>query len=138
MEDVQQEEEQEEEEAESDDPFASPPPLTSTLTSKRKSVKEQRIEEEDAHIADLDERTEKIGDELLGVVLSRFYKKDGEGRGVRMSRDAVKAVGKYMDTFVREGVARAAWMGEERDDGGVGVLEVEDLEKLAPQLLLDF
>jgi len=136
MSDISHQEGREERGEESDDPFASPPTLTSTL--KRKSdQREQRIEEEDAHIADLDERQERIGDELLGVVLSRFFKRDGDGRGMRMSRDAVKAVGKYMDTFVREGVARAAWKGEERD-AGAGVLEVEDLERLAPQLLLDF
>lgn len=63
---------------------------------------------------------------------------------MRISKGAVKAVGKYMDTFVREGVARGAWAGSERDGlgdeigGGGQVLEVEDLEKLAPQLLLDF
>lgn len=35
-----------------------------------------------------------------------------------MSRDAVRAVGKYVDTFLREGVARAAWAGEEGRRGG--------------------
>jgi hypothetical protein len=82
----------------------------------------------------LDERKEHIPDDLLAVVLSRFFRERGGG-GTRMSRDAVRAVGRYMDTFVREGVARGAWAGEER---GNGVLEVEDLERLAPQLLLDF
>ena len=51
------------------------------------------------------------------------------------------AVGKYMETFVREAMARAAFArieAEELSGTGDGFLEVEDLEKLAPQLLLDF
>ena len=48
-----------------------------------------------------------------------------------------------METFVRETLARAAFARVEADEaagGGEmgGFLEVEDLEKLAPQLLLDF
>lgn len=56
-------------------------------------------------------------------------------------------MGKYIDTFVREALARAAF-GDGRDGDGNGngyngaveggVLEVEALEKLCPQLLLDF
>lgn len=55
---------------------------------------------------------------------------------LRMTKQAVGAVTKYLDTFVREAVARAAWEGIER--GGSGQLDVEDLERLAPQLVLDF
>lgn len=120
----------------SDDPFASQP-RPSTSKSRRPSTTNQariKKEEEDAHAAGLDERKEHIPDDLLAVVLGRFFRERGSG-GTRMSRDAVRAVGRYMDTFVREGVARGAWAGEER---GNGVLEVEDLERLAPQLLLDF
>ncbi|PMD45913.1 hypothetical protein L207DRAFT_551322 [Hyaloscypha variabilis F] len=115
----------------SEDPFASPRPTM----NRRDKRGEERREEEDNHVADLEDRKERIGEELLAVVLSRFFNK--EGGGTRMSRDAVRAVGKYMDTFVREGVARAAFAEVERGKGE-GVLEVEDLERLAPQLLLDF
>jgi hypothetical protein len=140
----------------SDDPFASP--------SQAQSRK--RREAEDVHALELDERKEKIPDDLLAVILSRMFRQEGS----RLSRDAVGAVGKYVDTFLREGVARAAWAGEEgggrsgefafsfsfwggrkimderwgrREEKGDWlmcflVLEVEDLEKLAPQLLLDF
>lgn len=82
-----------------------------------------------------------------------------------MSKDASKAVGRYMETFVREAMARAAFIRAESDaqaggsgDGFLevycpfasfsavhwkilktnGISQVEDLEKLAPQLLLDF
>lgn len=85
----------------SDDPFASQP--------------RARREAEDVHALELDERKEKIPDDLLAVVLSRMFRQEGS----RMSRDAVRAVGKYVDTFLREGVARAAWAGEEgRRNGG--------------------
>ena len=50
-----------------------------------------------------------------------------------------------METFVREAIARAAFERQEpaQPKGTKGMvgddfLEVEDLEKLAPQLLLDF
>lgn len=123
------------EEEDSDDPFASQPRPSTSKSRLPSTTNQARIkEEEDAHAAGLDERKEHIPDDLLAVVLSRFFKERGVG-GTRMSRDAVRAVGRYMDTFVREGVARGAWAGEER---GNGVLEVEDLERLAPQLLLDF
>ncbi|KAH8748517.1 CENP-S associating centromere protein X-domain-containing protein [Hyaloscypha finlandica] len=124
------------EEEDSDDPFASQPRPSTSKSRHPSTTNQARIkeEEEDAHAAGLDERKEHIPDDLLAVVLSRFFRERGGG-GTRMSRDAVRAVGRYMDTFVREGVARGAWAGEER---GNGVLEVEDLERLAPQLLLDF
>jgi hypothetical protein len=125
-------EEQEREEEESDDPFASQP-------RPRTSKSNPQEDREDEHAAELDARKERIPDDLLSVILSRMFKEQGNG-GTRMSKEAVKAVGKYVDTFVREGVARGAWAGEGRGDGdrGGGVLEVSDLEKLAPQLLLDF
>lgn len=55
----------------------------------------------------------------------------------RVKKDACAAIGKYMETFIREGVARCIWAGS-GEEGGGGMLEVEDLEKLAPQLLMDF
>jgi len=73
----------------------------------------------------------------LRKCLHEFFKEDG----TRIGKDASKAVGKYMDTFVREAVARVAFGREEGDGvgGGVGGFwEVEDLEKQAPQMLLDF
>lgn len=90
----------------SDDPFAS--------QSQTQSQSRKRREAEEIHALELDERKEKIPDDLLAVILSRMWKQEG----TRMSRDAVRAVGKYVDTFLREGVARAAWAGEE--GGGRG------------------
>ncbi|KAI9903172.1 hypothetical protein N3K66_002524 [Trichothecium roseum] len=65
--------------------------------------------------------------ELLTRILHEFFAKDA----TRMSRDANAAVGKYVDVFVREAIARTAV--EKKG----GFLEVEDLEKISPQLLLD-
>ncbi|KUI62540.1 Centromere protein X [Cytospora mali] len=77
---------------------------------------------------DDDEEPEKtIPPELLTRILHEFFEKDG----TRITKDANSAVAKYMDIFVKEAIARAA---AERDGG---FFEVEDLEKIAPQLLFD-
>lgn len=60
-----------------------------------------------------------------------------------MSKSASKAIGRYIETFTREAIARAAYgrldaLGQQGSIAGGGWLEVEDLEKLAPQLILDF
>lgn len=80
---------------------------------------EQAVEEE--------EPDKSIPPELLTRLLHEFFAKDA----TRISRDANAAAGKYFDVFVREAIARAA---VEKDGG---FLEVEDLEKVSPQLLLD-
>ncbi|RYO81467.1 hypothetical protein DL766_004055 [Monosporascus sp. MC13-8B] len=77
--------------------------------------------------ADDDEAPETIPPDLLTRLLHEFFEKEG----TRISRDANAAVAKYMDIFVRETIARTAVEKES------GFLEVEDLEKVAPQLLLD-
>lgn len=66
----------------------------------------------------------------------------------RISQEAKAVIGKYMDTFVREAIARSAFGRQENSAedaakelngrGDDGWLEVEDLEKMAPQLVLDF
>lgn len=136
MEDVEEElQSQSQSQIDSSDPFSSQP----HRTTKRKShpdLEPADGSEEEA----LNSRKEKIPDNLLAVLLQQFFKREG----TRMSKSASKAVGKYMDTFVREGLARAAWArdGDGRGGnggmGGGGILEVEDLERLGPQLLMDF
>ncbi|KAK7731813.1 hypothetical protein SLS53_008634 [Cytospora paraplurivora] len=84
--------------------------------------------EEAVELDDDDEEPEKtIPPELLTRILHEFFEKDG----TRITKDANNAVAKYMDIFVKEAIARAA---AERDSG---FFEVEDLEKIAPQLLFD-
>lgn len=85
------------------------------------------VVEEPEEENDEDEDKKTIPPELLTRLLHEFFEKDG----TRISKDANKAVAKYMDVFVREAIARCAV------EKHSGFLEVEDLEKVAPQLLLD-
>ncbi|KAL4795698.1 CENP-S associating centromere protein X-domain-containing protein [Aspergillus venezuelensis] len=56
----------------------------------------------------------------------------------KIAKDANGVVAKYIDVFVREAVARAAFESAEGGANGDGFLEVEDLEKMGPQLAMDF
>ncbi|KAF1811734.1 hypothetical protein P152DRAFT_450007 [Eremomyces bilateralis CBS 781.70] len=74
-------------------------------------------------------------------LLARLIYEGFEDKNMKIGKEALTTTSKYIETFVREAMARAA---QERKDsaedgfGGDGFLQVEDLEKLAPQLLLDF
>ncbi|KAL7819233.1 CENP-S associating centromere protein X domain-containing protein [Trichoderma aethiopicum] len=97
-------------------------PFESSDDDRAGEPKQKRPAEEEAA-----EPEKTIPRALLTRILHEFFTKDA----TRMSRDANAAVGKYVDIFVREAIARTAV--EKRG----GFLEVEDLEKVAPQLLLD-
>ncbi|EKD14797.1 hypothetical protein MBM_07008 [Drepanopeziza brunnea f. sp. 'multigermtubi' MB_m1] len=125
-----------------DDPFSSQPPR-----KKRSRTSKTNANADSSHVRALDEPAEaraSIPTDLINVLLHSFFKQPGS----RITKDANAAVGRYIETFVREGVARAEWAREngwEGDgEGGVnaggngGYLEVEDLERAAPQLILDF
>jgi len=117
-----------------DDPFASSDPEPQADSEGEEAEQEHEMED-----PDIPEIT--IEPELLTRILHEFFSADG---GVRISKDASMAVGKYMHTFVQEAICRAAAENREEAEknGGLGgndmFLEVEDLEKLAGQLLLDF
>ncbi|QPC79358.1 hypothetical protein HYE68_010110 [Fusarium pseudograminearum] len=81
----------------------------------------------EVQVVEEEEPDKTIPAELLTRLLHEFFSKDA----TRISRDANAAAGKYFDVFVREAIARAAVEKE------VGFLEVDDLEKTSPQLLLD-
>jgi hypothetical protein len=74
-------------------------------------------------------------------LLARLLYENFEDPDTQIQKGAMNLVGKYMEIFVREAFARAK---NEREQsvkaGGIsdGFLQVEDLEKLAPQLVLDF
>lgn len=87
----------------------------------------RRDNDDDDEDADEDDPKATIPPELLTRLLHEFFEKDGS----RISKDANEAVAKYMDIFVREAIARAAV------EKNGGFLDVDDLEKIAPQLLLD-
>jgi hypothetical protein len=60
----------------------------------------------------------------------------------KISTDARSLVGKYVEVFVKEAVARCVAEKKERvqrgEEGDGGWLEVEDLERVGGQLVLDF
>lgn len=120
----------EEDDDDDDDPFASEPtPYTKSKSKSRPSNIPGLDDEEE-------QKKEIIPTKLINVILQQFFQNDS----TKIKGDAQKAVARYMEVFVREGIARAVW-GEDRggnEGEGRGVLEVEDLEKLAPQLILDF
>ena len=74
-------------------------------------------------------------------LLARLLYENFEDPNTQIQKGAMNLVGKYMEIFVREAFARAK---QERETsvkaGGIsdGFLQVEDLEKLAPHLVLDF
>ncbi|KAF2396440.1 hypothetical protein EJ06DRAFT_240110 [Trichodelitschia bisporula] len=77
-------------------------------------------------------------------LLARLLRDGFEDEGTKIGAEAMSVVGKYVETFVREAIARAMEerRAAEREAGDMGpdagFLQVEDLEKLAPQLVLDF
>lgn len=124
-------------------------PFESSDDQAEEPKQKRAVEEEPA------EPEKTIPRALLTRILHEFFAKDA----TRMSRDANAAVGKYVDIFVREAIARTA---VEKRGGFLEVsalritsccyimsklllrrqmltvrLKVEDLEKVAPQLLLD-
>lgn len=118
---------------------------------------DDQVDDED----DEDEEPEKgIPPDLLTRILHEFFEKDG----TRITKDANNAMAKYMDIFVKEAIARAAAertggflevsnFPKAGDDATIELVQiqdqdqapnrrfargqVEDLEKIAPQLLLD-
>ncbi|KAF2194522.1 hypothetical protein K469DRAFT_725841 [Zopfia rhizophila CBS 207.26] len=84
---------------------------------------------------------EIVRDPIPPQLLARLLYEGFEDKDMKIQKGAMDLVGKYMEIFVREAMARAQF---ERDDankgGGIsdGFLQVEDLEKLTPQLVLDF
>ncbi|KAF2124839.1 hypothetical protein P153DRAFT_361004 [Dothidotthia symphoricarpi CBS 119687] len=74
-------------------------------------------------------------------LLARLLHENFEDSNTQIQKGAMNLVGKYMEIFVREALARAKHERENSaKEGGVydGFCQVEDLEKLAPQLVLDF
>lgn len=79
-------------------------------------------------------------------LLVRLLHDGFEDPNTKIGKEAMAVVTKYIETFVRESIARAVLERQEAGDqsqsrsGGLasGFLQVEDLEKLGPQLILDF
>lgn len=68
-----------------------------------------------------------IPPKLLARILHHHF----EGEDQQVSREAIQLVGKYMDTFVREAIARATF---ERAEAGGGAVGSDFLEVRMPSL----
>lgn len=77
----------------------------------------------------LPERDATIPEALITRLLHEHFKDDK----TRIGKGTGAAVQTYMNLFVREAVARAV-----ENSSNAEWVEVVDLEKLAPQLLMDF
>ncbi|KAL1598878.1 hypothetical protein SLS60_008021 [Paraconiothyrium brasiliense] len=75
-------------------------------------------------------------------LLVRLLHHNFQNESTQIQKGAMNLFGNYMSIFVREAIARAKDEHERagKNGGGAGsrFLQVEDLEKLAPELLLDF
>ncbi|KAL2001817.1 hypothetical protein VTN02DRAFT_1192 [Thermoascus thermophilus] len=91
---------------------------------------------------DVESSDPTIPPKLLTTILHHHF----QSEKTKIAKDANVVVAKYVDIFVREALARATYERQESEGHtgsggrsvGDGFLEVEDLEKLAPQLVLDF
>jgi hypothetical protein len=80
------------------------PPRTSTGNGRRQPEREpSQSEEEEQEEPQSPNEVPRIPPTLLTKLMHSFF----EDEGTRMSKDANAAVGKYMETFVREAIARA-------------------------------
>jgi len=82
-----------------------------------------------------------IPEQLVHKMLHHHFQKPEK---TKISTDARDLVTKYLEVFVREAIMRSAFERQEKNgtEGGAGAgggfLEVEDLERAAVQLCLDF
>jgi hypothetical protein len=82
--------------------------------------------------------------QLPQPLLLRLLHESFDNKATKIDKDAIIVLQKYMEVFVREAVARAAARKKEDVEAGTvdaseaEWLELEDLEKVAPGLMLDF
>ncbi|KAI5197392.1 hypothetical protein E4T39_07348 [Aureobasidium subglaciale] len=83
---------------------------------------------------------------LPSALITRLLHESFDDKSVKIGKDANALTARYLDLFVREAVARATEVAKERKEmkeaGGQGDqevwLDVQDLEEVAPGLVLDF
>jgi hypothetical protein len=116
----------------------------SSSTSSIQSNDDAPSPEPDFILAELvpdepEDDTPKIPEKLVSTLLNNSFQDKDK---TKINKEAAKVMGKYVEIFVREALARSAFArGErERESGGIGdgFLEVEDLERMAQQMVLDF
>ena len=72
-----------------------------------------------------------IKEETIKKLLQSYFKEEK----TRLSPEALKVFTKFVEVFTREGIGRSMIQAQNVD---VNTVEVEHLEKILPQLLLDF
>lgn len=131
---------EEEEEDDEEDAFEE----DSRISNKRSRADQDNSPEPDMMLAEITTTNEPsdsaIPEKLVHRLLAHHFEK---GDKTKISTDARDLVSKYLEVFVREAIMRSAFEKDERqttDGGGAGggFLEVEDLERAAVQLCLDF
>jgi histone H3/H4 len=84
---------------------------------------------------------------LPSALITRLLHESFEDKSTKIGKEANALTARYLDLFVREAVARAAEVARERKEmreaGGQNVddgvwLDVNDLEEVAPGLVMDF
>lgn len=111
--------------------------LDPSLSTRRTSTKHLPAAENDQP-GTIDNCPPPIPQKLLTRLLYEGF----EDKNMRVGREAMNVYAKYIETFVREALARAIYEKEDADKEGGGLndgfVQVEDLERIAPQLVLDF
>jgi hypothetical protein len=88
-----------------------------------------------------DEDAPTVPRALLTRLLHEGFEKSDD---VRIGKEAMSVIEMYVRVFVKEAIARSREEGREKAERGgaanmeEGWLQVEDLERVAPQLMLDF
>ncbi|KAH7066679.1 CENP-S associating centromere protein X-domain-containing protein [Paraphoma chrysanthemicola] len=120
---------------------------TEIISSEDEDEEDALEEDDDDDLMEIDapartaQPAPSIPNPIPAPLLARLLYENFEDSNTQIQKGAMNLVGKYMEIFVREAFARAK---NEREmgvkAGGIsdGFLQVEDLEKLAPQLVLDF
>lgn len=74
---------------------------------------------------------ENFSEEFIKIYMNQYFKEDK----TKLSTEAAKLSGKLLELFIREAVCRTIQQCENESSNE---LDVDQLEKILPQLLLDF
>ncbi|KAI9842698.1 MAG: hypothetical protein M1837_006983 [Sclerophora amabilis] len=107
--------------------FKAPRPAKSSA-SRRSVPESSAIDDESPSQASRTDKEPPIPLPLLSRLLHEFF----DGEGSKVSKDANEVVGKYLETFVREALARASMeRGQDAAGGSGNILEVSLLMRAA-------
>ena len=85
--------------------------------------------------------TETQREAIPPKLLARLLYEGFEDSNMQIQKGALDLTGRYIELFVKEAIARARFERRDARKGSAiadGFLQVEDLEKLTPGLVLDF